>query len=99
MKTEKNVRFGCASLVRETRKAHNFSSLAHERFLCLGSRAMKIGPSAWSLRRVSCLLASFLLSSAPAQTSVQTIVDPNVILVDNFEGWGTSLCWWANMVG
>ena len=26
-------------------------------------------------------------------------VDPGLVLVDNFEGWGTSLCWWAKMVG
>jgi len=26
-------------------------------------------------------------------------VDPAKVLVDGFEGWGTSLCWWANVVG
>ena len=26
-------------------------------------------------------------------------VDPGVIIIENFEGWGTSLCWWANIVG
>lgn len=26
-------------------------------------------------------------------------VDPTVICVENFEGWGLSLCWWANIVG
>ena len=26
-------------------------------------------------------------------------MDPNVVVVTNFEGWGTSLCWWANVVG
>lgn len=26
-------------------------------------------------------------------------VDPKLVLVDNFDGWGTSLCWWANLVG
>ena len=27
------------------------------------------------------------------------MVDPKTVLVDDFEGWGTSLCWWANVVG
>jgi len=26
-------------------------------------------------------------------------VNPNQALVDNFTGWGTSLCWWANVCG
>jgi len=26
-------------------------------------------------------------------------VDPSVSVVTNFEGWGTSLCWWGNVVG
>ena len=26
-------------------------------------------------------------------------VDPTNVLVEGFEGWGTSLCWWANVVG
>ena len=26
-------------------------------------------------------------------------VNPNVVLVDSFVGWGTSLCWWANVCG
>ena len=26
-------------------------------------------------------------------------VDPNSVLVDHFDGWGTSLCWWANICG
>jgi len=27
------------------------------------------------------------------------VVDPHSIIVTNFEGWGTSLCWWANVIG
>ena len=26
-------------------------------------------------------------------------VDPEKVLVDGFQGWGTSLCWWANIAG
>lgn len=26
-------------------------------------------------------------------------VDPNVVLQKNFKGWGTSLAWWADVVG
>ena len=28
-----------------------------------------------------------------------TAVDARTVLVRHFEGWGTSLCWWANVVG
>lgn len=47
-------------------------------------------------------LACLVGFSAPieAQTNSYTAaVDPQMVLVDNFEGWGTSLCWWANVVG
>ena len=33
----------------------------------------------------------------PAQTVVT--VDPGFVLVTHFDGWGTSLCWWANVCG
>ena len=26
-------------------------------------------------------------------------IDPSNVLVDDFQGWGVSLCWWANVVG
>ncbi len=35
----------------------------------------------------------------PAQTIINAKVDPSFPLVKNFEGWGTSLCWWANVCG
>jgi O-glycosyl hydrolase len=35
----------------------------------------------------------------PAQPAYTTTVNPGTVLVTNFEGWGTSLCWWANVVG
>lgn len=31
--------------------------------------------------------------------SQEAVVDPHTVLVPSFEGWGTSLCWWANVVG
>ena len=39
-----------------------------------------------------------LLTVLP-QTLPTVAVDPTSVLVDNFTGWGTSLCWWANVVG
>ena len=41
------------------------------------------------------------MPDVPAQTPplVTVPVNPNVLLVTNFDGWGTSLCWWANKVG
>jgi O-glycosyl hydrolase len=32
-------------------------------------------------------------------TATVAKINPNKILVDNFQGWGVSLCWWANVVG
>jgi hypothetical protein len=40
-----------------------------------------------------------LASLAPARADYTALVDPNVVVVTNFEGWGTSLCWWANVIG
>jgi O-glycosyl hydrolase len=65
---------------------------------------MKYGPiqtamqrSANSFRLVVSLL--FLgVGSASAATNV-TSVDARNVLVQHFEGWGTSLCWWAHVVG
>ena len=52
------------------------------------------------------VMAGVLLSScacAAAQEPEQTIIiDPNNASPVNggiFEGWGTSLCWWANRIG
>lgn len=54
--------------------------------------------------RVSLFLASAFLVVLSLSTEAQTnsytaAVDPQMVLVDGFEGWGTSLCWWANVVG
>ena len=35
----------------------------------------------------------------PSPTPIKASVDLSEVLVDNFQGWGTSLCWWANVVG
>ncbi len=29
----------------------------------------------------------------------QATLNPSQVLVDNFDGWGVSLCWWANVCG
>jgi O-glycosyl hydrolase len=47
-----------------------------------------------------CLLAALMPSLAadtPAQ--VTATIHPSQVLVPNFEGWGTSLCWWAKVCG
>ena len=41
------------------------------------------------------LLTAFVASAA---TNVVT-VDARKVLVSRFDGWGTSLCWWAHVVG
>ncbi|MBN1183613.1 MAG: T9SS type A sorting domain-containing protein [Bacteroidales bacterium] len=34
----------------------------------------------------------------PADTS-KYLINPNAVYTNSFEGWGVSLCWWANMCG
>lgn len=34
-----------------------------------------------------------------ARADYTAVVSPGSPIVTNFEGWGTSLCWWANVVG
>jgi O-glycosyl hydrolase len=41
----------------------------------------------------------WLALAGPARADYTAFVDPNAVVVTNFEGWGTSLCWWANVVG
>ncbi len=50
----------------------------------------------------SCLLFTFVFLSLPAvslRADYTAVVNPGSILVTNFQGWGTSLSWWANVVG
>lgn len=46
-------------------------------------------------------MIAVLLLTAPmaARADYTAVVNPNTLLVTNFQGWGTSLCWWANVVG
>src|SRR5690242_2920791 len=39
------------------------------------------------------------LTLQPLPAHAANIVDPSNIYVSNFEGWGTSLAWWANVLG
>lgn len=51
-------------------------------------------------RIISILVLSFALVLPPARGAGYTAtVSPATVLVTNYEGWGTSLCWWANVVG
>jgi O-glycosyl hydrolase len=46
------------------------------------------------------ILAALLSARALASTADHTAtIDPQAVLVQNFEGWGASLCWWANVLG
>ena len=55
------------------------------------------------LRRPVCtfvLVLSLLVPSIPTSSAAAaSLVDPNVVYVNNFEGWGTSLAWGGNVVG
>jgi alpha-tubulin suppressor-like RCC1 family protein/O-glycosyl hydrolase len=46
------------------------------------------------------IMAFFLfVSSVSVRADYTATVNPNSILVTNFQGWGSSLCWWANVIG
>ncbi|HEY1790497.1 MAG TPA: glycoside hydrolase [Verrucomicrobiae bacterium] len=34
-----------------------------------------------------------------ARADYTAVINPNSLVVTNFQGWGTSLCWWANVIG
>jgi len=42
--------------------------------------------------------ATLMVVAAPVPQYSAT-VNPNLAVVDNFAGWGTSLCWWGNVCG
>lgn len=44
------------------------------------------------------LAALFSALVTPAATNITTI-DAGTVLVRHFDGWGTSLCWWAHVAG
>jgi O-glycosyl hydrolase len=46
------------------------------------------------------ITAVFLFTlSTSARADYTAVVNPNSIVVTNFQGWGSSLCWWANVIG
>ena len=51
------------------------------------------------MRRKLLLWAALFALPVRCANGYQAAVDPNLVLVEDFEGWGTSLCWWANVVG
>lgn len=61
------------------------------------------GRNAAKFARVGMRLTLVILAAASvggqAQSQYTAKVDPNLVLVSHFEGWGTSLCWWAHVVG
>jgi hypothetical protein len=47
------------------------------------------------------IILSFCISEAIAQNTGENryFVEPNLPLGNTWEGWGTSLAWWADMLG
>jgi hypothetical protein len=45
------------------------------------------------------LVLGLVLLALNGNAQVTAVVNPGLVLVDNFQGWGTSLCWWGNVVG
>jgi O-glycosyl hydrolase len=53
-----------------------------------------------SQRMAPALVAAWLLASpANSRGDYTATVSPGAVLVNNYLGWGTSLCWWANVTG
>ena len=57
-----------------------------------------------NLRILVCWTAVILISLwtvrvQAAAASSEITIDPRTVLVEHFDGWGTSLCWWANLAG
>jgi O-glycosyl hydrolase len=44
------------------------------------------------------LIVTFGIACSSAQEST-VFVNPNVVVIENFEGWGTSLAWWPDILG
>jgi O-glycosyl hydrolase len=58
-------------------------------------RHVRLNGLGWAM---SLLLA--LVSACAGQTTTNvTTIDARKVLVPHFDGWGTSLCWWAHVVG
>ena len=47
----------------------------------------------------SMVVAALLAAPASGRADYTASVSPSSVIVTNFEGWGTSLCWWANVIG
>jgi O-glycosyl hydrolase len=54
---------------------------------------------AWACFALFCLAALSLHAQPLTATSIVAKISPDKILVEDFQGWGVSLCWWANVVG
>ena len=50
-------------------------------------------------RRFSILSLLLWLVAVAGRADYTAVVSPGSVVVSNFDGWGTSLCWWANVVG
>lgn len=46
-------------------------------------------------------LVAIIICTAPVvvRADYTAVINPNSLVVTNFQGWGTSLCWWANVIG
>lgn len=45
------------------------------------------------------LAAGLLAFTSAARADYTATVNPRTVIINNYLGWGTSLCWWANVVG
>ncbi len=51
--------------------------------------------------RLVVLISAVILLAVPVslRADYTATVNPSSVISTNFQGWGTSLCWWANVVG
>jgi O-glycosyl hydrolase len=51
------------------------------------------------LFRTSIIAVFLLIAPASVRADYTAVVSPGSILATNFQGWGASLAWWANVIG
>lgn len=65
-------------------------------FVAVLTPSASLNPKRFIPSLLAALLLAFPISSRGDYTAT---VNPNSAVVNNYLGWGVSLCWWANVVG
>lgn len=64
--------------------------------MCARKRTMRPAKSTFLIPVIAVML---LAAPFVVRADYTAVVNPSSLVVTNFQGWGTSLCWWANVIG